>query len=246
MIMNSGSTKPVFFRFNDVLKDRPDRDFHIHTNITDGSSSLEEYIEKALSLHLPEIAFTEHVRRSSPWYHSFVERVEQLRESYKNKIRIFHGIEAKILNLQGDLDATDEMLDTAELILGSVHRFPDSCLQGFRTMDALPPSAFADSEFRLSLAIIKESRATVLAHPGGMYIRKFNEPFPRNYLENLIDLASKYDTAIEINSKYSKDVLFDVGMFSRLNPCISPGSDAHTIEDLGSVLQFMRSMQQRL
>lgn len=244
--MKPGSTNPVFFRFDSVFKHTPDRDFHIHTNITDGSSSLEEYIGRALKLHITEIAFTEHVRKSSHWYHSFVERVEQLQESNKNKIRIYHGIEAKILNLDGDLDATDDMLDTAELILGAVHRLPDSCLQGSGKMNGLPPAEFADIEFRLSQAIIKESPATVLAHPGGMYIRKFNKPFPGKYLENLLDLACKYDTAIEINSSYSKEVLLDMDLFARLNPLISLGSDAHAKEDLGTILQFMKSMKQRL
>lgn len=240
------STKPVFFRFNSVLQNMTEQDFHIHSNITDGSSSLEEYVTKALELHLHEMAFTEHVRRSSSWYPSFVEKVEQLRELYKNKIRIYHGIEAKILNLDGDLDATDEMLDTAELILGSVHTFPVSCMHGTLKMNELPQSEFARTEFRLSQAVVKESQADILAHPGGMYIRKFREPFPKEYRENLIELASKYDTAIEINASYSRDVLFDVNMFSRLNPYISLGSDAHAKEDLGTIIQFMKSIKQQV
>lgn len=244
--MSSGMSKPVFHRFTGVMQERPAQDLHIHTTITDGSSTLEEYVKRAIELNLQEIAFTEHVRRSSSWFPSFVEQVELLQESYRNTIQIYHGIEAKILDLDGHLDATDEMLDTAQIILGSVHRFPQFCMKGYGNMHEIPRDEFARIEFSLSEAIITKSEADVLAHPGGMYARKFRVPFPERYQETLIALANKYDTAIEINSSYLQEVSFNCALFYRLNPCISLGSDAHKKDELGTVIRFISTIQQQV
>jgi len=235
--------KPVFFRFNSIQSSQEPRDFHIHTNITDGTSSIEDYLKIAIQLGLKEIAFTEHVRKTSSWYPSFVDKVEQLREKNQDNIRIYYGIETKILNLDGDLDATDEMLDTAELILGSVHRFPESCFTD--TINKLPmsPEQYAEIEFRLSCAIIDKSEAEILAHPGGMSIRKYNKPFPRKYLEGLMEHANRYNKVIEINSSYWGNFSLDMMLFSLLNPYVSLGSDAHNFKELGSIIQFMNKQE---
>ena len=238
--------KPDLLRFNDIKSNTPFWDYHIHTDITDGTSTIKEYIETAIELKLHAIAFTEHVRKNSEWYSSFVEYINTLRESYKNKIRIFHGIETKVLSMWGDLDATQEMLDTAELILGSVHRFPPSCVVNPEWKTNQKEENFAEIEFQLSKAIIKNPSVDVLAHPGGMFMRKFNKQFPKRYLEDLLDLANKTNTAVEINSSYLKDHYLDMDLFSRKNPYVSLGSDAHSKEDLGTNIRFMKNLHQKV
>ncbi|MFA4825886.1 MAG: PHP domain-containing protein [Methanoregula sp.] len=234
--------KPRLLRFNEINKEIPLWDFHIHTTITDGTSSIEEFIQTGINRGLQEIAFTEHVRKTSEWYPEFIEKIEALREVYKHKIIIFHGIEAKVLNSDGDLDASDEMLDTAELVLGSVHRFP-----GFDNVPTvsnyhLAEEEFAKTEFGLAKAILKNPDVDVLAHPGGMFIRKFRKNVPTGVMEELIELVNRYDKAIEINSSYLKDISLNAEPFLRMNPLISLGSDAHNKDELGNIIQFMKKI----
>ena len=109
--------------------------------------------------------------------------------------------------------------------------------------DQLTPQDFAEIEFNLSTAIIKNPRIDILAHPGGMYIRKFNKNLPWNYLKNLIDHTNNYHKAIEINSSYLRDIEFDTDLFSQLNPYVSLGSDAHTKEELGTIVKFIKNIR---
>lgn len=234
--------KPIFKHFKEFIANPDSVDFHIHTTFTDGSSTIQEYVNRAILLDIQEIAFTEHVRKTSPWYHSFVASVESVRESYKNKIRIYHGIETKVLNLNGDMDASDEMLKTAELVLGSVHRFPDSLIDDSPYGNQFSPDDLAEIEFKLASAILKNPRIDVLAHPGGMFSRRFNKKFPEKFVKKLIVLANQYHKAIEINSSYLQDIEFDSDLFFQLNPRISLGSDAHTSEDLGTIVKFIKNI----
>jgi len=233
--------KPIFKHFKEFIEHPEPVDFHIHTTFTDGSSTIEEYVNRAIQLEIQEIAFTEHVRRTSTWYLSFVENVESVRESYKNKIHIYHGIETKVVDFNGEVDATDEMLDTAEIILGSVHRFPDYFINNLRNNDNPDPKDLAEIEFKLSTGLLKNPMVDILAHPGGMFIKKCHKKFPRNYLKDLIDLANNYNKVIEINSSYLKNVAFDKDLFSQLNPYVSLGSDAHDEEELGTIVKFIKN-----
>lgn len=63
-------------------------DLHNHSTYSqDGSSDPEECIIQAIELGLDGIAFTEHD------YYEKSEPVEQLKEKYKRKIKIFRGVE---------------------------------------------------------------------------------------------------------------------------------------------------------
>ena len=78
-----------------------------------------------------------------------------------------------------------------------------------------------------------------------MFIRKFRKNVPTEFMEELIDLANRYDKAIEINSSYIKDISLNTEPFSRMNPLISLGSDAHNKDELGNIIPFMKKIIER-
>jgi histidinol phosphatase-like PHP family hydrolase len=90
-------------------------DYHIHTNITDGSLSPEQIINLSKKLDV-KIAITEHITRH-PTYNWFELR-DRIKELDKN---VLVGVEAKIIAADGSLDVSDEILTEADLVLGSVH-----------------------------------------------------------------------------------------------------------------------------
>jgi len=232
--------QPKFIRFNQLADMTVSWDYHIHTKYTDGLSTIPEYIQCAIRSGLKEIAFTEHVRINSSWYNHFVSEVEAVRENYKGILTVFHGIETKVLNENGNLDASEEMLSRAEIILGAVHRYPGSTDANLFGKHQSPEDS-ALVEFLLSKALLENPHVDVLAHPGGIYSRRFNESLPANYLEAILHLANRNKKAVEINSSYLKDIPFNAGLFKEIDPLVSLGSDSHNINQLGDIIKFLKT-----
>lgn len=90
-------------------------DYHIHTNLTDGTLTPEQIISIANASDV-KIAITEHIHRQ-PTYDWFTLR-DTIKHLDKN---VLVGVEAKVLDEAGTLDAPEDILREAELVLGSIH-----------------------------------------------------------------------------------------------------------------------------
>jgi histidinol phosphatase-like PHP family hydrolase len=91
-------------------------DYHIHTDFTDGKMSVEQIAQ--LHKEFPNItmAITEHIRKE-PSYDWFT-----LRDTVKHFDKsILVGVEAKVLDEDGNLDCPDKIINQADIVLGSVH-----------------------------------------------------------------------------------------------------------------------------
>lgn len=225
-----------FSRFLELDKNKINRDYHVHTNWIDGENSAGEIIEQAEKLQLESIAFTEHIRHDSNYYSDFYHQIEELRKD--KKVQIFIGVETKIMNLDGDLDISQENYEMADLVLGSVHSLPTQ--NGFINPQELPTQELFLNEYQLALAMIRHPRVNVLAHPGGMSIMTYHE-FPAEYLEDIVKEIAKTNIALEINARYTNDKFFkDIIRFCKMyNPFISLGSDVHNREELGKTKKLI-------
>lgn len=94
---------------------------HTHTIYSDGASTAEEYIKKAINLGFTSIGFSEH---SSTVYQcsaeilpqnidSYISEINQLKEKYKNQIEILLGFEEDIY---GPVDRS-----SLDFVIGAVH-----------------------------------------------------------------------------------------------------------------------------
>jgi len=98
-------------------------DFHVHTDYTDGKNTVIEYCQKARQNNLKLIAFTEHVRKSITYdYDDFLSDISQAKSEFHD-IKILSGCEAKVLNINGELDAPEEILDQCDIVVGVFHSF---------------------------------------------------------------------------------------------------------------------------
>lgn len=215
----------------------PAVDLHLHTNFADGKASIPAMIEAAEERGLAAIAITEHVRSSSNWLPVFWIKVEQVRASIDGVI-VYHGIEAKALDFDGTLDATPEMLERAELVLGAIHRYPDG-RGGTCDWAKLSPDEAAEIEYRAALGLARNPQVDVLAHPGGVYERKFG-PFPRSYLEEIMATAVRHGVAIEINARYCRDIPGLLALCRQHGALVSLGSDAHSLSEVGLIVTQLR------
>jgi len=107
-------------RYSDYLETG---DFHVHTNYTEGSSSVDEMCRQAITNNLKLICFAEHVRRQISYdYDALLSEIERARERYPDLV-ILSGCEAKVLDTKGSLDVSEEILKKAEIVVASFHGF---------------------------------------------------------------------------------------------------------------------------
>ena len=99
--------------------EKMNNDYHIHTNVTDGESSPEEIVNIARQLKIATIAFTEHISRN-PTY-DWIEFRRRIKDLNSEGIGVLIGVETKVLDSAGTLNVSDEILDKADVVLGSVH-----------------------------------------------------------------------------------------------------------------------------
>lgn len=229
---------PDFVRFRDLTPEYVNRDFQVHTSFTDGQASVREVVKRAEEIELREIAFTEHVRRASSFYPGFAAEVTAVRRS--SPVRIYLGIEVKAEDENGTLDASEEVVEQAEIVLGSVHRFP---VGGSRFVPAgeFGYEEAAKREFRLALGLLRYAPIHVLSHPGGMCSRTFGR-FSREFLEELMYVSLERRVAIEINTSYYKHNLNDfLELCMEMNPYVSVGSDVHRLNELGTCRDALKA-----
>ncbi len=225
--------KPVFFKAKQLIKNVPKIDFHLHTTYSDGSSRVEEYIKSALKKGMKEIAFMEHVDKTTDWFNKFTNEVIEKRQKAQDKLKIYYGIEVRASDYEGNLNAYDHLIDNAEIVMGVVHSYPTPDGDKYSLAKTkLEKEKALDFEFRASMALLANPKVDIFGHPGATFEKFFGE-FPLELYRKLIQQAKKYKKAIEINSEYQKNFSGFVKLCLEENPLISLGSNAHNVDSLG-------------
>ena len=89
-------------------------DYHIHTTYTDGTASVVEMAEAAVSNGVSKILFSEHVRHTSNYFQSFMSEVRRLQYS---GLEAYVGVETKILDTKGSLDCSPIIASECDAII---------------------------------------------------------------------------------------------------------------------------------
>jgi len=226
-----------FVRFLDLKWTDINCDLHVHTNKTDGKADIKSILRHAVERGLSRIAITEHVRKESTWFKEFVREVRIEREAYP-QLEVLVGCETKALDTRGSLDATEEILAECDIVLGSVHRFPDGH-GGYLNFAALSKEELARIELELALALLEFAPIDVLAHPSGMYMRRYSD-FPLDMMREILKKSLDRGVAVEINSSYLRDFPAFLELCAEINPYISVASDVHHLERLGECRDRLR------
>jgi histidinol phosphatase-like PHP family hydrolase len=195
--------------------------FHIHTNYTDGKSSVIDYFEFAFKNNNKVIIFTEHVRKNLGYdFDGFVKEIKEANEFYP-QISVFIGCEAKLLP-GGDLDIPLEILANVDVICFACHSFPkDLELYKFSLR-----KLFLDDKWR--------NHIRVWVHPG-RFLKKL-QILDRNLyiLQELIEFAISEGVFIEKNLR---EKLPPIEIIKNIpNDNIILGYDAHSINELTNYL----------
>jgi len=200
----------TWIRYNNLLSTG---EWHIHTNYTDGKSTVNEYCERAELLGIPLLAFTEHVREKLNYdFNDFLSEIDKARDNYN--LIILSGCECKVLP-GGDLDVDSSILKAVDYPIIGFHSFPDDSKLYYNS---------------LKLAL-RNPYIETWAHPG-LFLRKNKYSFELERLEEIFALMREYNVALEINKKYHVPPIDWLQLANVFEIGLIRGSDAHHSDEL--------------
>ncbi len=165
-------------------------DLHIHSNWSDGASTIEEIAKKAIEMGYKYVAITDHsksLKVANGLSEEDLERrnyeIDKLNEKFKGKIKILKGAEVDILP-DGSLDYPDEILKELDFVVAAIH------------------SRFTQDNTERILKAINNPYVNAIAHPTGRVIGQ-RDGYPLD-LEKVMKAAAETGTALEVNSYYNR------------------------------------------
>lgn len=239
--MSSSGVKFLNLISNNIMDEIPLVDFHIHTNWTDGLHSVREMYDAACQLSLECILFSEHARKSSiSWFESFASEVCALP---KKPCRALVGVETRVIDFNGNIEIDNDIISLCDLVIGSVHRFPGKERVPL-SFEEVSQNEALEIEFKLTENLLNNPYIQILGHPMGMCYSRYGITTPDSRMFQLIEKAKIKGIAFEVNSKYSANPLKYVKMCRDIGALISLGSDAHSKEEVGEIMNVLREKNQ--
>lgn len=200
-------------RFEDILK-KGLYIFHVHSNFTDGKSTIEEYCDIVERLRFKSLIITEHVNREIRYdFDKFMGIIEEQR--LVRKIKILAGIETKVLE-DGSLDMPEWIHSKIDVLAIAEHSFNGNVL-----------------DLKMALLNVFKKKyekriPRVWVHPGLKVLNKFNSS---EIFKDILKVAIENKIYIEKNFKYKLPPIWaDEIIPKRL---FVTGLDAHSIDEIG-------------
>lgn len=204
--------------------DKIKMDLHTHT-IESGHafSTLEENVRAAKEAGLDYYGLSEHgpAMPGSPHIYYFQNMRVIPREI--NGIKILRGVEANIINDEGDIDMVTEWLKFIDYVIASVH------------MPTMEYKGITENT-RVIVNAMKNPRINIIGHPD-------DGRYPIDY-EKVVAAAKEYDVLLEVNNSslnpvgFRQDAGKNIEYMLRLcmeeNVSVILSSDAHISMDVGN------------
>jgi len=207
-------------------------DLHVHSTFSDGSNSPEDIIRHAILNNYEKIAIVDHVRRTSNWVDKFVFEIERLKHVYQGQIVLYSGIEAKVINLTGDVDARPEFFTKVDLVLGAFHRLPKGEEQYFTDTEIINNKGKALEFWFIGFMKLLENRFVhIIAHPTAI-LKRYDISVPCDMKNAIAKAAANYGKILEINSKYQVPDQEFIAILRSYSVKVSFGSDSHSLEEM--------------
>jgi len=190
--------------------------FHIHTNFTDGTSSVKEYHDAFKNFSL---IFTEHIRKNPSYnWKAFIQEVKK----YGHLV----GFEAKILP-KGDIDIPIDALEKIDVLAVAVHSYKDA-------PETLPEA------LRKVFSTFADMIPLVWVHPFSSPSEKLLNTSKMNYIEIVMKGFEK-SLYIEWNVKKKNFTPQEVSILKQKYKLIV-GYDAHSVDELKRMVQSYRTL----
>lgn len=155
-------------------------DLHTHTIASGhGYSTLQENIEAAKKIGLKYLGFSEHGPAMPGGPHIFFFQNFRCIPRKYDELELLCGVEANILDYDGNLDIPEDVLQKMDYVIASMHTH---CVK---------PGTMEENT-RASIQAMKNPYVTILGHPD-------DSRYPLDY-ELLVKTAGEEKVALEINN----------------------------------------------
>lgn len=204
-------------------------DNHIHSTYSDGHKTLAQIFEYNHYYDKLDITITDHVDKNTKWFEQYAQKIKNLRKKYKDfSAKI--GCEVKIIDGSAELNTTRQILKMAEIVVGSVHHFPN--------IKSLSAHELIQKEYELTKLLAANDQINILGHPFSMAKRFFDADPPLKYVKDVYDTCVKNGIKFEYNKKNSppnvKRLVYQEVLLGHIKN-FSFGSDMHdNLRELGS------------
>ena len=206
---------------------------HLHSNFSDfsdGERSMEEMTIEAIKLGLKQIVFTEHVRRSTEWVDKYVAEIKRIKKKYP-QIKIYSGIEAKVIDLKGNIDAKKEFFKKVDLINGVFHRIPKGEEEYLSQEEILLDKRRAfELWYQAMMKLLENKNVKIIGHPGAI-LKRYKIKFPNWAKEKIAKKTKRFNKIFEINKKFGVPDREFLKILKKNKVKFSYGSDSHSIEE---------------
>jgi len=203
---------------NKIESYRLSSDLHIHTNYVGGKHYIGECVKKAEGNGLELIAITEHVRRDLTYpFSKLLQDIYKVRE--RSHLHILVGAEAKVIDLNGNLDISDQVWGELDVVLGCFHSW----------FGVLPPTK--GEYLKALLNMIKKHNVDVWAHPF-LFAENYNIHLENEEVLEIIEALKKNNVFLEINLRHWCSLEPYLILFMNEKVPWVIGSDAHCIEHI--------------
>jgi len=206
---------------------KPLFDLHTHT-IASGHaySTWKENIQAARERGLKALGFSDHAPAMPGTAHPYYFGNFKVIRPYIMGVRIYKGIEANIMDLEGSVDVDDEMASTLDYVIASLHP------------PCVAPGTVEENTCAL-MGAMKNPAVKIIGHPD-------DDRYPLDY-DELVMAAGREKVALELNNssfcpgtsrqnaRKNAFLLMDRCRFHEV-PVIM-GSDAHIYYDIGEMTQ---------
>jgi len=206
---------------------------HLHSNFSDfsdGERSMEEMTIEAIKLGLKQIVFTEHVRRSTEWVDKYVAEIKRIKKKYP-QIKIYSGIEAKVIDLKGNIDAKKEFFKKVDLVNGVFHRIPKGEEEYLSQEEILLDKRRAfELWYQAMMKLLENENVKIIGHPG-VILKRYKIKFPNWAKEKIAKKTKRFNKIFEINKKFGVPDREFLKILKKNKVKFSYGSDSHSIEE---------------
>lgn len=208
-------------------------DLHVHSTFSDGASTIEENLASAAAHGMHTLGMVDHVRKDTTYVPEFAAAVRALDRTAG--LRILLGVEAKILDVAGDVDMPDDM-PSLDYVLVADHQVPrpDGPAHPRDVKAALDSGALTKAEVVEDL--VEATVNSLACYDRVIFAHLFSilpkvgideDEVPEALVRRLGQAVAAADAVVEINEKWTCPSVRVASILARSGVRITLSTDAH-------------------
>ncbi len=207
-------------------------DIHTHTTYSHGKGTIRENVLAAIDKGLKEVAICDHgiahMFFNIKNLREYLQAINEIKEEFKDKIKVLSGVELNIVSLDGEVDLPFEFCRSFDILLLGYHKMVKyKDIRSFlHFMFKINTKKAVRQNTQAYINAIEKYEIDVITHLGyGLKVDK----------AEIAKAAAKHNTALEINSKHNEFSKSDLMECAKTGVKFALGSDAHSTDRIGCI-----------